>query len=304
MDGDSEAIFSGENSAELWRRINDGSKRDVLYLLGCKCQELETVVQKQARSHDALRRREGEETMDGDSELTRKLVTQRPNMVFTPIDDAIALSRSHDALRRRVADHIAGAYPGAGPQPAPAAIPTLVRPESGTERSMWEAIHCLLLEVAPEIVHDVEKKVEAAFEEARTRTTPAATTAGEKCPRCEGTGRYRYHHSDEVPCSLCNRTGLMSEAVKKPGEHSEKAAGEWSEELPTKEGWYWHRASEEHGYFAKRVRPGTSGMGMITDWGYSQEFIQKIGGEWFGPIPQPGDPAATATATAEKEGET
>lgn len=31
----------------------------------------------------------------------------------------------------------------------------------------------------------------------------------EKCPRCEGTGTY-----NTKPCSLCNGTGLMSEAVK------------------------------------------------------------------------------------------
>lgn len=46
----------------------------------------------------------------------------------------------------------------------------------------------------------------------------------DKCPRCDGTGRYRRPIVDasltliypEVHCTLCRGTGIMSEAVKEP----------------------------------------------------------------------------------------
>jgi hypothetical protein len=40
-------IFSGEDSIDLWDDINAVKKRkihDALYTLGCRCQELESVV--------------------------------------------------------------------------------------------------------------------------------------------------------------------------------------------------------------------------------------------------------------------
>jgi len=41
-----QAIFSGENSRELWRKINNGrgNLHDLMYELGCKMQELENRV--------------------------------------------------------------------------------------------------------------------------------------------------------------------------------------------------------------------------------------------------------------------
>ena len=47
-------IFSGEDSERLWEYINETDRvhrresvHDAFYSLGCKCQELEAVVQKQ-----------------------------------------------------------------------------------------------------------------------------------------------------------------------------------------------------------------------------------------------------------------
>lgn len=43
-------IFSGDNSADFWKAINKADSkrklREVLYWMGCKCQELEAEVRK------------------------------------------------------------------------------------------------------------------------------------------------------------------------------------------------------------------------------------------------------------------
>lgn len=44
---------------------------------------------------------------------------------------------------------------------------------------------------------------------------PVPLSDDDKCPRCEGTGKYQRGPLDnEGPCSICNGTGLMEEAVK------------------------------------------------------------------------------------------
>jgi hypothetical protein len=55
-----EKIFSGDNSRTLWEYINrvaDGTIDDAceaLYLMGCKCQELEAVVDRLEERIDLL----------------------------------------------------------------------------------------------------------------------------------------------------------------------------------------------------------------------------------------------------------
>ena len=39
-------IFSGPNSEEMWNAINDNDYDSALYFMGCKLQELETLVRK------------------------------------------------------------------------------------------------------------------------------------------------------------------------------------------------------------------------------------------------------------------
>lgn len=72
----------------------------------------------------------------------------------------------------------------------------------------WKEEFRLQAVSACEVFHNpIKEKILARVDE-----EPAESV----CPRCEGTGRYRRFGFPEKDCSLCNGTGLMSEAVKGP----------------------------------------------------------------------------------------
>lgn len=52
-----EQIFSGERSTGFWETINKGRKRDALYAIGCRCQELESLVRELMRRIEKLEKK-------------------------------------------------------------------------------------------------------------------------------------------------------------------------------------------------------------------------------------------------------
>ncbi len=71
-------------------------------------------------------------------------------------------------------------------------------------------------------------------------------------------------------------------------EHAPEAAATWSYEVPTVEGWYFHRAVDE--VEVVRLEWGDfDGDGMqlgIEEWGLSAD---ETGGEWAGPLTPPSE---------------
>ncbi len=60
----------------------------------------------------------------------------------------------------------------------------------------------------------------------------------------------------------------------------------WTKQPPTEDGYYWHRDSiEQHAVIryvvSGKVRHGVNTVGTIDDYG----------GEWWGPLPEPGGDA-------------
>ena len=55
--GEKQRILSGDNSETMWDLINSIPKRKTrmaVYVLACKCQELEAVVERQAKQLEAI----------------------------------------------------------------------------------------------------------------------------------------------------------------------------------------------------------------------------------------------------------
>ena len=60
----------------------------------------------------------------------------------------------------------------------------------------------------------------------------------------------------------------------------------WTKEPPDQDGWYWHRESIAHKAVIRYVRGGSVYLGL-----HRIGPVQTFGGEWYGPLQEPGGDA-------------
>jgi hypothetical protein len=72
----------------------------------------------------------------------------------------------------------------------------------------------------------------------------------------------------------------------------------WTNEKPTKPGWYWWRENKVKGYERTHIihvfGTALNGLAIISGWsGMLDETVKEFGGQFAGPIPEPSSKSET-----------